>query len=106
MKFALLALLPAVALATPTPAPAPVPAPAALVVPQLGALIPGRYIVKMKPNIVQSLIDAALAVLKTIPLHTYNFDNFIGFAADMSPQTLQLMRLVPGVRHFFLDRYL
>jgi hypothetical protein len=89
MKFSLLALMPAVALVVADPAP--------LVIPTIGDLIPNQYIVKLKPNTLQALFDKAINLLHLPPKHTYGFGNFIGFAATMSPEILNLMRLLPGV---------
>jgi len=97
MKLSLLALLPAAALTLATPAPAP------LILPPSGELIPGRYIVKMKPNIIQTLLDAALNLLQQNPLHVYGFDNFVGFAANMNAQTLQALRFLPGIDYIEQD---
>jgi hypothetical protein len=85
----LLALLP-LALAAPAP----------VIVPRAGAPIPGRYIVKMKNQNLQQLIDTALKLLKKDPAHVYGFGNFGGFAADMSDDIVQLIRNLPGVRDY------
>ena len=88
----LLAMLP-LALA----APAPVPEPAPFLRPRAGSAIPGRYIVKMKNENLDSLVNSALKVLKKDPRHVYKFGAFGGFAADLSDDTLDLLRHFPGV---------
>jgi hypothetical protein len=72
-------------------------APAPMVVPRAGSPIPGRYIVKMKNQDLQQLIDTALKLLKKDPAHVYSFGNFGGFAADMADDMVELMRNLPGV---------
>jgi hypothetical protein len=90
MKFSLFALMPAVAVVVADPAP--------LVIPTVGDLIPNQYIVKLKPNVIQTFFDQAVKTLKLPPKHTYGFGNFVGFAATMPPEILSIMRLLPGVR--------
>jgi hypothetical protein len=90
MKFSLFALMPAVAVVVADPAP--------LVIPTVGDLIPNQYIVKLKPNVIQTFFDTAVKTLKLPPKHTYGFGNFVGFAATMPPEILSIMRLLPGVR--------
>lgn len=82
----LLALLP-LALAAPAP----------MIVPRAGSPIPGRYIVKMKNENLQNLIDTALKLLKQDPAHVYGFGKFGGFAADMADDIVELIRNLPGV---------
>jgi hypothetical protein len=82
----LLALLP-VTLALPAP----------VIVPRAGSPIPGRYIVKMKNEGLQNLIDAALKLLRKDPEHVYKFGEFSGFAADMADDIVELLRKLPGV---------
>lgn len=82
----LLALLP-LALAAPAP----------MIIPRAGSPIPGRYIVKMKNENLQNLINTALAILQKDPVHTYGFGNFGGFAADMADDIVDLIRNLPGV---------
>lgn len=87
MKLSLiLALLP-LALAAPAP----------MILPRAGTLIPGRYIVKMKNENMQQLVNTALKLLRKDPLHTYGFGGFGGFAADMQDDIVDLIRNLPGV---------
>jgi hypothetical protein len=72
-------------------------APAPMVLPRAGSPIPGRYIVKMKNQDLQQLIETALKLLKKDPAHVYGFGNFGGFAADMADDMVELMRNLPGV---------
>jgi hypothetical protein len=82
----LLALLP-LALAAPAP----------IVVPRAGSPIPGRFIVKMKNENLQQLVDTALNLLRKDPAHVYKFAGFGGFAADMADDVVELIRNLPGV---------
>lgn len=68
-----------------------------MIVPRAGSPIPGRYIVKMKNENLQNLIDAALKLLKKDPAHIYGFGKFGGFAADMADDIVDLIRNLPGV---------
>ncbi|KAH8700068.1 subtilisin-like protease [Phaeosphaeriaceae sp. PMI808] len=88
----LLALLP-LALALPAP----------VIIPRAGTPIPGRYIVKMKNQNLQGLIDTALKLLKQDPAHVYDFGNFGGFAADMADDMVNLIRNLPGVDYIEQD---
>jgi len=88
----LLALLP-LALAAPAP----------LVVPRAGSPIPGRYIVKMKNQDLQNLINTALKLLNKDPAHVYGFGNFGGFAADMADDIVERIRNLPGVDYVEQD---
>jgi hypothetical protein len=82
----LLALLP-LALAAPAP----------MIVPRAGSPIPGRFIVKMKNENLQQLVDTALKLLRKDPAHVYKFGSFGGFAADMADDIVELIRNLPGV---------
>jgi hypothetical protein len=82
----LLALLP-LALAAPAP----------MILPRAGSPIPGRYIVKMKNQDLQNLINVALKLLNKDPAHVYGFGNFGGFAADMADDIVERIRNLPGV---------
>ena len=82
----LLALLP-LALAAPAP----------VIVPRAGSPIPGRFIVKMKNENLQQLVDTALKLLRKDPAHVYKFAGFGGFAADMADDIVELIRNLPGV---------
>jgi hypothetical protein len=87
MKLSLLlALLPAV-LALPAP----------VLIPRAGTPIPGRYIVKMKNDNLEVLINTALKLLRKDPAHVYKFGSFGGFSADMADDIVDLLRNLPGV---------
>ncbi|KAH7083070.1 subtilisin-like protease [Paraphoma chrysanthemicola] len=93
MKLSLLLALLPLALAAPAP----------IIVPRAGSPIPGRYIVKMKNQNLQQLIDIALKLLKNDPAHVYGFGNFGGFAAEMSDDIVELIRNLPGVDYVEQD---
>ncbi|KAF1941291.1 subtilisin-like serine protease-like protein PR1A [Clathrospora elynae] len=88
----LLALLPAV-LALPAP----------VIVPRAGSPIPGRYIVKMKNENLETLINSALKLLRKDPAHVYKFGGFGGFSADMADDIVELLRNLPGVDYIEQD---
>lgn len=87
MKLSLLLALLPVALALPAP----------VIIPRAGTPIPGRYIVKMKNQNLESLINTALKLLKKDPAHVYKFGNFGGFSADITDDIVQVLRNLPGV---------
>lgn len=88
MKLSLLLALLPFALAAPAP----------VIIPRAGSPIPGRYIVKMKNENFQQLINTALGLLRKDPAHVYGFGGFGGFAADMQDDIVELIRNLPGVR--------
>lgn len=87
MKLSLLLALLPVALALPAP----------VIVPRAGTPIPGRYIVKLKNQNLENLINTALKLLKKDPTHVYKFGGFGGFSADITDDIVELLRNLPGV---------
>ncbi|KAF1845068.1 subtilisin-like serine protease-like protein PR1A [Cucurbitaria berberidis CBS 394.84] len=94
----ILALLP-LALAAPAPAPEPAP----VILPRAGSAIPGRYIIKMKNENLDKSVNSALKHLRKGPRHVYKFGNFGGFAADLTDETLDTLRHLPGVDYIEQD---
>lgn len=72
-------------------------APAPIIIPRAGSPIPGRFIVKMKNENLQQLVDSTLKLLRKDPAHVYKFAGFGGFAADMADDMVDLIRNLPGV---------
>ncbi|USP81715.1 uncharacterized protein yc1106_08989 [Curvularia clavata] len=93
MKLSLLISLLPVALALPAP----------VIVPRAGTPIPGRYIVKMKNQNLETLINNALKLLRKDPAHVYHFGGFGGFSADMADDIVDLLRNLPGVDYIEQD---
>ncbi|KAH6633131.1 oryzin precursor [Boeremia exigua] len=90
-----LSLLPVLALAAPPPAP---------VLPALaGTPIAGRYIVRLKNQGLQPILEGALKLLKKQPAHIYKFGTFSGFAADISDDVVALLQRLPGVEYIEQD---
>ncbi|KAF9700167.1 hypothetical protein EKO04_001627 [Ascochyta lentis] len=89
----LLSLLPALAFALPAP----------VLQPRAGTPIPGRFIVKLQNQNLQTLFEGALKLLKKDPAHVYQFGNFGGFAAEMSDDVVKLLRNFPGVEYIEQD---
>ena len=87
MKLSLLIALLPVALALPAP----------VIVPRAGTPIPGRYIVKMKNQNLETLINNSLKLHNKDPAHIYQFGGFGGFSADMADDIVELLRNLPGV---------
>ncbi|EUC31048.1 hypothetical protein COCVIDRAFT_18802 [Bipolaris victoriae FI3] len=93
MKLSLLLALLPVALALPAP----------VIVPRAGTPIPGRYIVKLKNQNLENLINTALKLLKKDPTHVYKFGGFGGFSADITDDIVELLRNLPGVDYIEQD---
>lgn len=89
----LLSLLPVLAAALPAP----------ILEPRAGTPIPGKYIVKLQNQNLQTLLETALKVLKKDPAHVYQFGNFGGFAAEMSDDIVKLLQNLPGVDYIEQD---
>lgn len=87
MKLSLLLAILPVVLALPAP----------VIVPRAGTPIPGKFIVKMKNQDLENLINTALKMLKKDPAHVYKFGAWGGFAAEMTDDIVNLLRNLPGV---------
>ncbi|KAF2840346.1 secreted protein 2 [Patellaria atrata CBS 101060] len=91
MRFALLLAALPLALAAP------------VITPRAGQIIPGKYIVKMKSNAAQEIVDRALAMLDNGADHKYEFGSFRGFSATIPDAVLKLMQALPGVDYIEKD---
>lgn len=89
----LLSLLPALAAALPAP----------VLEPRAGTPIPGKYIVKLQNQNLQTALEGALKLLKKDPAHVYQFGNFGGFAAEISDDIVKLLQNLPGVDYIEQD---
>lgn len=90
---ALLALLP-LALAAPQKRDALAP----LILPRQSQAVPGKYIVKMKNGARQGSVTNAVSSIQAEADFTYS-RGFRGFAASLSPEEVQKLRLNPDVSH-------
>lgn len=66
--------------------------------PRAGQAIPGRYIVKMKNDVLEDLVQEALKYLTDGPKHVYGFGKYKGFAADMADDIVEILAKLPFVR--------
>ncbi|KAF3006545.1 subtilisin-like serine protease [Curvularia kusanoi] len=89
----LLSLLPALALAAPAP----------ILQPRAGSPIPGKYIVRLANQDLQTALETALKLLPKDPAHVYQFDGFSGFAAEMNDNIVKLLQKLPGVEYIEQD---
>jgi subtilisin family serine protease len=89
----LLSLLPALALAAPAP----------IIQPRAGSPIPGRYIVRLKNENLQNVLENALKLLSKDPAHVYQFEGFTGFAAEINDNIVKLLQAFPGVSYIEQD---
>jgi subtilisin family serine protease len=89
----LLAALPLTTLAAP------------IITPRAGVIIPGKYIVKMKSDAAQAILDAALKLLKTDADDVFSFGQFKGFSASLSDDIVQILSKFSGVDYIEKDAY-
>ena len=71
---------------------------APIITPRAGSIIPGKYIVKMKSDAAQDVLEAALKLLKKDPDNVFAFGKFKGFSGELSDAVVQLISKLPGVR--------
>jgi O-antigen ligase len=67
-------------------------APAPLIRPRAGQAIPGKYIVKMKNDALQDVVEEALKYLSKKPAHVYGFGKYKGFAAELADDLVELLQ--------------
>jgi subtilisin family serine protease len=89
----LLAALPLAAFAAP------------VITPRAGAIIPGKYIVKLKSDAAQDLLEAALKLLNKDPDDIFAFGKFKGFSASLSDDIVDLLTKFSGVDYIEKDAY-
>lgn len=78
---------------------------APILAPRAGQAIPGKWIVKMKSEALQDIVEEALAFLDKEPAHKYSFGKYKGFAAEMKDDIVKLIANLPGVcRHLWPRR--
>ncbi|OCK80105.1 subtilisin-like serine protease-like protein PR1A [Lepidopterella palustris CBS 459.81] len=76
---------------------------APILTPRAGQVIPGKYIIKMKSDAAQELLDEALSFLECEADHVYGFGDFKGFAGQLSDSLVQLIAALPGVDYVEKD---
>ena len=70
---------------------------APLITPRGTALIPGKYIVKLKAEASKENLEEAKALLTSAPDHEYEFGDFSGFAGSISPSTVSKLQALDAV---------
>lgn len=70
---------------------------APIINPKEGVVIPGKYIVKMKPGVVSSLVQTVVDTLAADADIKFDMENFKGFAAALSDSDLALVTANPNV---------
>ncbi|KAF2276748.1 subtilisin-like protease [Westerdykella ornata] len=70
---------------------------APLIVPRNAALVPGKYIVKMKPEASKKDLEQAKSLLATTPDFDYDFGDFSGFAGSVSAATVSKLQKLDAV---------
>ncbi|KAF2739730.1 subtilisin-like serine protease-like protein PR1A [Polyplosphaeria fusca] len=76
---------------------------APIIEPRAGQVIPGKFIVKMKNEVLQDALEAALNLLDDAAEHKFQFGAFKGFSAQMSDSIVQLVAALPGVEYIEKD---
>ncbi|KAF2193523.1 subtilisin-like serine protease-like protein PR1A [Zopfia rhizophila CBS 207.26] len=77
--------------------------PAPIINPRAGQVIPGKYIIKMKNDAAQDVLESALKLLSKEPEHVYGFGSYKGFAAEISDSIVGLLQALPGVEYIEKD---
>jgi hypothetical protein len=70
---------------------------APIITPRGSAIIPGKYIVKMKAGASKANFDAAKALLANSPQYEYGFGGFTGFAGKISDATVTKLQKLDAV---------
>ena len=65
--------------------------------PRAGHAIPGKYIVKMKNDALQDVVEEALKFLSKGPDHVYGFGKYKGFSAEIADDIVDLLSNLPFV---------
>jgi len=76
---------------------------APVITPRDSAIIPGKYIVKMKAGTSKANLDAAKALLANAPEHEYGFGGFSGFAGKISDATIAKLSKLDAVEYIQKD---
>ncbi|KAF2744710.1 oryzin precursor [Sporormia fimetaria CBS 119925] len=84
---------------------APVASPAPVILPRDGIAIPGKYIVKLKNEALEDLVELALKRLAKGPEAKFGFGNFKGFSAEMDDKIVDFIRKLPFVEYIEQDAY-
>jgi subtilisin family serine protease len=89
----LLAALPLTALAAP------------VITPRAGAIIPGKYIIKLKSDAAQEILEGALKLLNKDPDNVFTFGKFKGFSASLSDDIVDILSKFAGIDYIEKDAY-
>jgi subtilisin family serine protease len=76
---------------------------APVVTPRAGHPIPGRYIVKMKSDAAQDVVEHAISLLAQAPKHRYSFGKYRGFAADIADDVVEALQKLDQVDYIEQD---
>jgi hypothetical protein len=94
MRFELLLAALPFALAAPT-----IQARAPVVLPREGHAVPGKWIVKLKNDALEDVLEKALKLLNKDADHVFGFGKFKGFSAELSDNLVNILSLLPGVSY-------
>ncbi|KAF2744712.1 subtilisin-like serine protease-like protein PR1A [Sporormia fimetaria CBS 119925] len=76
---------------------------APLIIPRGSALVPDKYIVKMKSDASKEDLENAKALLSNAPDYDYEFGGFNGFAATVAPSTVTKLQKLNAVEWISQD---
>ncbi|KAF2203614.1 subtilisin-like serine protease-like protein PR1A [Delitschia confertaspora ATCC 74209] len=76
---------------------------APVITPRAGTVIPGKYIVKMKNEVAQDILEHAISLLQKQPEHIYGFGSYKGFAGELSDAVVKIISALPGVEYIEKD---
>jgi subtilisin family serine protease len=71
---------------------------APLIVPRGAALVPGKFIVKLKADASKANLEEAKALLAKSPDHEFDFGGFTGFSGSVSPSGIAKLQALDAVR--------
>ncbi|KAF2800149.1 serine protease [Melanomma pulvis-pyrius CBS 109.77] len=76
---------------------------APLITPRGVALVPGKFIVKMKTEASKENLEEAKALLANAPDHEFDFGGFNGFSGSISPSTISKLQALDAVEYIHQD---
>lgn len=70
---------------------------APLIIPRGAALVPGKFIVKLKAEASKENLEEAKALLAKSPDHEFDFGGFTGFSGSVSPSAIAKLQALDAV---------
>jgi len=76
---------------------------APVITPQGAQLIPGKFIVKLKPEATKENLEEAKALISGTPDHEFDFSGFTGFSGAISPSAIKKLQALDAVEYIHQD---